>query len=726
MSEMTEDDLVSLVEHYITDSLGYAGDELSQERETALDYYFGRPFGNEQDGLSKVVSRDVADTVEWILPSLLRIFIGGEDVVRFDPVGQEDEAQAEQETAVTNYVIQSQNPGFTIFHDWFKDALLSKTGTVTWCWDKSEKLKFERYTNLTDDEYTGIVGQGEIEVVEHEERLEPVDDAVLANSRAQAQAAGIDPSMVPTEATVHDVLIKRTDKQSKLRISNVAPEESLIHKDARDRETGLFSAHMCRMTISDLREMGYDDDILGKLSLSDTGMPSKGTEEVARDEYAESDASDRTIIDEATRRVWVFYCTVRVDFDGDGYAELRRIVYCQGHVLENDYTDAVRYADICPIRTPHRFVGQSVADLVMDLQRIKSELWRQALNNLYLANNPQKGIISGQVEIEDLLRPRIGGLVRMTRPDAVTPIVTTDMSASALQMMEYTDTVRENRTGVTRYNQGLHTDTLNKTKGGIEQILGQAQQRIELIARIFAETGVKKLMQGIHDDLVRNQRKDIAIKLKNNWVKVNPSSWRERSDLTVHVGIGTGNKEENVKNLMMLQQLQFAALQTGFATPENLYYNSKKLAESMGRKDAEQLFTDPRILAQIKAQQPPPPNPIEIEARVKMAQAQIKAATDEKTTAVKVMADKEHNGAQLQLEAQKLAIQQQEQTSKERIELAWIQSEEKKHREQLDAELRQAIELERIRQQHEDARHAQTMQRQKESDEAMKGALTDD
>lgn len=704
MAEMTEDELGSLVEHYITDSLGYTGDELSQERERALDYYFGRPFGNEQDGLSQAVSRDVADTVEWILPSLLRIFCGGEDVVRFDPVGPEDEAQAEQETTVTNYVIQQQNPGFQIFHDWFKDALLSKTGIVTWWWDKSEKIKFERYNNLTDDEYAGIVGQDAIEIVEHEERIEPADGAL-------------------PEHTQHDILIKRADKQSKLKIDVVAPEEFLIHKDARDVESGLFRAHMARKTISELREMGIEDDVLDTLSLAETGMPDTNGESVARDEYAENDSADRTIIDEATRRVWVFFCTVRTDFDGDGYAELRQIMYCQRKVLRNEYCDAVRYADLCPIRTPHRFIGQSVADLVMDLQKIKSELWRQALNNLYLANNPQKGIIAGQVEIEDLLRPRIGGLVRMTRPDAVVPIVTPDMSGAALQMMEYTDTVRENRTGVTRYNQGLHTDTLNKTKGGLEQILAQAQQRIELIARIFAETGVKRLMHGVHDDLVRNQRKDIAVKLKNNWVRVNPSSWRERTDLTAHVGIGTGNKEENVKNLLMLSQLQFAGMQAGFATPENVYYNSKKLAESMGRKDSELLFTDPKTLAQIRAQQPQPPNPIEIDAKTKIAQAQIKAQTDEKTTAATLMSGKAESDADRQVELAKLAIQREEIASKERTEAAWIASEEKKHLQALQAQREQALELERLRQEAENRRHAQSMESEREANAALKGAV---
>lgn len=717
MARMTEDDLGSLVEHYITDSLGYTGDELSQEREQALDYYFGRPFGNEQEGLSKVVSRDVADTVEWILPSLLRIFTSNEDYVRFDPVGGEDEEQAEQETAVTNYVIHSQNPGFQIFHDWFKDALLSKTGIVTWCWDKTDKIKFERYTNLTDDEYTGIVGQDSVEIVEHEERLEPVEPEMLQAMQQQAEMAGVDPATVPTEAVQHDVLIKRTEKQSKLRIDVVPPEEFLIHKDARDVETGLFRAHMARMTISDLREMGIAEDVLDTLSLAETGMAIRGDEDVARDEYSEGDAADRTIIDEATRRVWVFFCTVRVDFDGDGHAELRRIVYCQGKVLENDYCDAVRYADLCPIRTPHRFVGQSVADLVMDLQKIKSELWRQALNNLYLANNPQKGVISGAVEIEDLLRPRIGGLVRMTRPDGVVPIVTPDMSGAALQMMEYTDTVRENRTGVTRYNQGLDADTLNKTKGGIEKILGQAQQRIELIARIFAETGVKRLMQGVHDDLVRNQRKDIAIKLKNKWVRVNPSSWRERSDLTVNVGIGTGNREETVKNLLLLSQFQMAGAQVGVVTPQNFFYAGKKLAEAIGRKDPDQFFTDPATMPQ----QQQGPSPEQVQAQVEIAKEQIKGQITKETTAVKVQADHQKAIADTQLKEQELSIKQAEQRSKEQIELAWIQSEERKHLQKLEHDRQLALELERMRQEAESARHARAMEAERQTNEMLKG-----
>lgn len=681
---MTKDELGNIVKQHIVDSLGYMGDELSQDRETALDYYFGRPMGNEQEGLSQVVSRDVADTVEWVLPSLLRIFTSSDDYVRFDPVGPEDEEQADQETAVTNYVINSENPGFQIFHDWFKDALLTKTGVVTWWWDNSDCIKFERYTKLTDDEYSALLGQEDIELVEHEEELVPLDPAIYEQMAAQAEAAGLEPPA--QEVTEHAVLIKRVQKQGKLRIDCIAPEEFLIHRDARDLDSALFVGHMAKLTIGQLKEMGISEEELESLSTDDKESQTAGSESIARDNYGESssDKDDEGASDPTTKQVWVTFGTVKVDYDGDGYAERRRVIYCQGKVLENEYTDAVRYADICPIRTPHRFVGQSLADLVLDIQRIKSELWRQGLNNLYLANNPQKGVVTGQVEIEDLLRPRIGGIVRMTNPTAVVPIVTPDMSAGALQMLAYADEVREVRTGVSRQNQGLDQDTLNKTATGVSKLMAAAQQRVEMIARVFAETGVKRLMRGVHDDLVRNQRKEIGIKLKNKWVTINPASWRDRTNLSVSVGIGTGDKEQNVQAMGALAQFATMATQLGapIAQPQNWYYMGKKMAEAMGRKDAEQFFTDPATIQ--------PPGPQADPAQGLIAVEQVKQQATTQREMMKAQLEKEDEERQRLLESARL--QQEREIAREKIASA-----ERMKAMELEAQRVLAIELERIR-----------------------------
>lgn len=581
--------LANVVQHNVANSIGYTGDTISEERQTALKYYRGDPFGDEQEGRSKVVSRDVAESVDSLLPSLVKVFTAGEQVVRFEPQEVSDQEAAEQATDYVNWVFNQQNDGFRTLYTWFKDALLQKTGVVKVWWDDVEKKTREEYHNLTPEEYDIIVNDPNIEI-----ETEELDEDEYG------------------EPGIHAVVIK-TNKEGKCCVAPVPPEEFLIERGATCVEDALFTAHRMRRTVSDLLAEGYDPEKVKAAALSDDEAYNDERHERLREEDV-IDIDRDTALDETTRYVWVIEAYLRVDFDGDGFAEMRRVVTVgdsQYDVLENDEVDDNPFASLTPIIMPHKFHGMSIADQTMDLQDINSVLWRQTLDNLYLSNAP-RSFVQGDVNMDDVLGPvRAGGVIRGGMNSSLTPIVTPFVARDTFQMMEYVDAQREQRTGVTRYSQGLDANSLNKTATGIGIIQNAAQQRQELIARVFAETGVKRMFRLILRNVTKYQSKPRMIRLRDNWVPMDPRQWKHTYDMTVTVGLGTGNKEQQlgaIMNMLSVDQ-QIIQLQGGLEGPlvtaKNLYNKLGKLVEASGLKSVETYYTDPEQ-AQQQPQQPKP------------------------------------------------------------------------------------------------------------------------
>jgi hypothetical protein len=482
MTAMTDSELKSILAAEIADSLAHLGGELSEQRRKALRYYLGEPLGNEQEGRSKVVSTDVADVVEWILPSLLKIFTAGDDVVRFEPTGPEDEEVAKQATEYVNWIFSRDNAGFTNLYAWFKDALLQKNGIAKVWWEEGETATRESYLRKSFEEMQLILSDPEVEPIAHSEY--PGSGVVIG------------PNGLPVESAVtyHDLIVKRRRTSGAVRTMTVPPEEFLISRRARSIEEAAFVAHRLRKTVSELIEIGYDRDLVDRLPGSEDDDPTGER----RERFALEDDHDRNAAadgpNRAMREVWLTECYVKCDWDGDGIAERRKVTVAGSgaEILDNEPWDgSLPFVSLTPIPMPHRFFGLSIADLVMDLQLIKSTILRQILDNLYLSNNGRH-IISDQVNLDDLLTARPGGIVRLKNgalpgQGHILPLDTPLVAAQAFPMLEYIDGVRENRTGVTRYMQGLDADTLNKTASGINQIMTAAQQRVELIARVFAE-----------------------------------------------------------------------------------------------------------------------------------------------------------------------------------------------------------------------------------------------
>lgn len=424
---MTEDALLAIVQGEITSAVGSIGSEISEERRKSLDYYLGKPLGNEVEGRSKVVMHEVKDTVEWIMPALMRIFLSGDKVVQFDPVQLEDEPASQQATEYVNHVALKQNDGFALFYQWFKDALIEKNGIVKVFWDDQKKSTKESYSDLSIDEMAMILSDPEVEVINSSQ-----------------------------DQDLYSVTVRRTKDKGRIKIVNVPPEEFLIHRRASSIRPEGFCAHRVRKTRSDLREMGYSKKDIEGLGWDDGwNMESESRHDL-------DDQWPLSSLDVSTQEVWVTECYLKTDFDGDGIAELRKVTVAGDKILDNEEVDSIPFCAITPIIMPHRFFGLSIADLVMDIQLIKSTFFRNVLDNIYLSNNGRFEAVEGKVRLEDLLTTRPLSVVRVSEAGSVRRLDTPQLQPQAFTMIEYLDTIKENRTGVTRYNQGMDANSLNK------------------------------------------------------------------------------------------------------------------------------------------------------------------------------------------------------------------------------------------------------------------------
>ena len=616
--KVSEIEIKSIISSEINNSMGFLGGALSESRKKSLEYYMGEKLGTEQDGRSQVVSTDVSDTIETILPNLLRVFTSSDQVVRCEPVKAEDVELADQVTNYINYIFNKDNNGFSILYTWFKDALLEKNGIVKVYWDDSEKVEQETYENLSDYEYDLLMLESDIEVISEESFP---DEYALTRLEQLKQEAALNGQVVEDAATpmLHNCIIKRTKNTGKVKIENIPPEEFLIQKTAKTIEEANFVAHRVMKTRSDLIEMGYDQDIIDDLPTTNSFLMDDET--LIRNQNIDANPFNDTP-DDSTQEIEVYECYVRVDMDGDGVAELRKII-CAGTgfvILENMSCDFIPFCSLTPIPMPHRFYGRSVSELVEDVQLVKSTVMRQLLDNMYLTNNNRVAIMDGMVNLDDLLTSRPGGVVRTKQPPSqvMMPMQSQTISQQAFPLLEYLDTVRESRTGVTRYNQGLDADSLNKTATGVNALMSQSQMRMELIARVFAETGIKDLFKRIFELTCKYQDKERVVELNNQFIPVKPTEWRNRYNITITVGLGTGSSDQQIGmlNNILERQLQAFQLQGGQEYPmvslKNIYNSLAKIIENAGLKNVENYFVNPdQGKSMVQPKQPPAPTPIE-------------------------------------------------------------------------------------------------------------------
>jgi hypothetical protein len=660
-SVMTEIELKAIIESEIDNALGYLETETTEQRRKALQFYNRDPYGNEVEGRSQIVTGEVAEAVDGALPPLLRVFTQGDEIVRAEPQGPGDEEVAKQVTDYLNWVFYRDNPGFSVLNIWFKDALLQKNGIVKVWWDNQKDITTEEYENLNEEEIALMLADESVEIVEQEaiqigEVPTPATDEM---GQPMLDEMG-QPAVQMQPIFAYNVKVRKVQKYGQVRVENVPPEEFIISKKARTIGDTPFCAHRRLVSRSELVAMGFAADVVENLPTYEdlTFTP----ERVAR--YSEGEQPlDRETINTAMQEIETFECYIRVDTDGDGIAELRKVYYAGNEILEDEEIDYNPFCSICPIPMPHKFFGHSLADRTMDLQLIKSTITRQILDNLYLTNNARVIAVDGQVNLDDLLTVTPGGVVRVKNPQAVTQLAVAPVANQSFPMLEYMDQVQQKRTGINQMSQGLDANILqNTTAAAVAAMQNVSAGRIELIARVFAETGVREMFIKILHLLCKYQDKPRVVRMRNKYVSVDPREWKNQYDIHINVGLGTGTREQQLTMLSAVLQKQEQLLGTqgpsGPLVGLSQYRSALgRFVEAAGFVDSAEFFKDitPETEQQMAAQAQQPQASPEAQAVMAQVQAQVQAAQAKAQADIQVQQMKAQ--AEIQLAREKAAAE---------------------------------------------------------------------
>lgn len=660
---MDEIEIKALLEAEIDNAIGYVDSETTIERARAMNYYLRNPYGNEIEGKSTIVTGEVAEAVDGALPQLMRVFTANEDAIRYEPEGEGDEPFADEATKAANWVFYKQNDGFQIFHDWFKDALLQKVGVVKAYWVKKEKEEKQKYKGLTDDEFALLLQDDDWQVVKIKTDEETIDNGLDAYGNL------VRPPVIVAQ---HDVTLRRVDDESFIKIEVVPPEEFLISKRATTIADSPFVAHRRRITRGELVELGFDKETVDNLP-ANTEL-TYSPERLARYSNGEM-PDDSSELDKSMQEVEVFECYIKADFNGNGLPELRKVIYAGNEILDNDECDYVPFHSLCPIPIPHKFFGNSLADRTMDIQLQKSSVTRQNLDNLYLINNYRIGAVEGQANLDDLLTSTAGGVVRLKNNQALVPIPVTSMQDQAYKMLDYLDQTMAKRTGISDMQQGLDPSVLqNTTATAVAAVMQQSTGKLELIARIFAETGVRSLFKGILHLMCKYQDKSKTVRMNGKYMTFDPRQWKHSYDVSINVGLGNGNRQEQIAMLQMIMAKQEEVItKYGVNNPlvslQQYQGTMARMIEMAGFKDTTSFINEitPEIEAQVKqqaSQQPPDPTTqaAELYAKVEQEKAQLKAQTE--------MAKLDLDREKMELENARKELELQQKEAKQQAELA--------------------------------------------------------
>ena len=592
---LDNDEIGKLVQYESDNALNYLESNYQEERIKATDYYNGDLDLPVEEGRSQVTSRDVSDVIDQTMPALMRIF-STQDYVKYAPRSAEDEAAAEQASDLANYIVNVENGGFRLFHDWFKSALLYKVGVVRVAWNDFERVEEKTYEGLTQLELNALLADDTVEIIEQEAEI-------IAEAEIDEDGTELMPAVQSFDAT-----IKRRVKKGKVLLDMIPPEEFLIDTRAKSVDDARFVAHRTEMSVSELVAMGYDEDeIEDHVSYRDHRYDQ---EKQARFRDLDAGYQDDPA-DDSQRQVMYQESFIKIDADEDGIAETMRVctVGEDYHVLKPEITDPMPpFAMLSPILMPHRAIGQSIAEKLFDVSKIKTATLRQAIDNLFLTNNSRVLAVEGAANLSDLMTSRPGGIVRVRQPGAVAPLNVPQVGREALAMLGYMDQVKESRTGISKAAMGLDADALQSTTAAaVAATVNAAAAHVELIARVFAETGVTDLFKLILKMITQYQDQPKTIRIRNRFVEVDPRGWNPEMDVQVNVGLGTGQTAEKMAFLGQVASKQEQILQTlGANNPLvslQQYANTlQKMIEMAGFRDTRSFINPPSQVAEITQQ----------------------------------------------------------------------------------------------------------------------------
>lgn len=634
---MTDDELVGWLVSKLSATINTDGNEVSSTREENYNYYMGKPYGDEREGYSQVVTRETFEAVEWAMPSLMRAFTAGDRVVVFTPAGPNDEQVADQETDAVNHYLMNEAEGFVALYEAIKEALMYPNSYLKVWMDEAVHVATERYRGVTD---YGLVEISETEGVE------------IVAGDAYVQQTELGP------INLYDVEIRRTTKRPKLRVEAVAPEQ--LRVDAQATSLNLdecdFICHEMQRSKSWLIENGHDADRIEGLGGGDP--IAFESERINREFTADENSQDDAL--PGMELYWVREIFCKIDFDGDGIAERRRILLVQDEVFENEEDSYQPFTSLATMLNPHRHIGYSLLESVKDIQRIQSALSRQVLDNTYRLNTRRKyvsndALVDGGTTIEALLDPTVE-IIPVRRVETIQSEVVPSILSDILPVMQAWSDTKKVRTGVSPELSLDPSILKDATMGAFTNALENASQKQEMVIRLMAETGIKWLMLKIHRLLRENIDVPKMIRLRGKWIEVNPANWPERTDVTVQVGLGFNSREKNIAAAMALLNVQQQAAAIGLAQPTNFYNALSKLVEAYGFKNVDEFFTPPDQIPE----KGPDPDQQAMQAQIQAQMAAVQAqqeAVDNDRARVQIEARRQ----QLEFRERELKLQQKQQ-----------------------------------------------------------------
>ena len=686
---------------------------VTADLELSLEYYLGKPNGTEIEGRSQIVSTDVADAIEWIMPQIMKSFTQNNEVVIFDPVHEGDEKQAELESEYVYEVLMKQNDGFIVLHQFVKDALMQRNGIIKCYYAKHTHTKFADYSGITEEQLNMLLANDGVELRSKDESIDQnltqqkhqgiqMQIQQMEQKAQQAMQSGqqIPPEMIEqfqskmTElhqeleipVMVYDVGVSASRIRGQIYVDPVPPEEFRLNSghNSINLEKARFTAHVTTKTVSDAIEE-YD---LSMEEASELPEATNDYDTVYRFTLQnESVFYDNDSDDPAEKEIQISECYMRIDLEEEGISKLCKITVAG----DDDPTDVLLVEEIesmpwittTAFLMSHKFQGLSVTDRLMQIQDQKTALWRNMLDNVYLQNNQRNVVVEGMVNMDDLLVSRPGGIIRAKRLDAIQPLATPALGQDAYNMMTYLDQVRAGRSGVDP-DGGATPQNIGDRVGsvGVDRLMNAKEELVGLIIRVIAETGIKPLCTKIRDLTVRHVDAVVDFRFRGEWYKTQPSQWPDRTQCTVRVGTGTGNHALQTQALGQVLELQKLLATTGstLISEKKAFATIDDFCKFSGLNGAVRYFVDPdsdegKAATQQKQQSDKEAKAKADDAEQKLLTAQVELS---KAELMKAEAAQQSVGLKAQIDSMKNQMTQQENMSKNQLSFMQQQLDETK------------------------------------------------
>lgn len=623
-TSLDDEKIVSIVDTSLRRSIGYHDSELSQERRKVMDYYSAKLPRPAHDGNSKYVSQDVYDAVESMKAALLETFSTGNKTLRFTPQNMDDVDTAEVCTEYTDFVLHRQNNLFETMQTVIHDGLIARAGIAKIFWCMQDESSLERIDNLTEEELDVILSEENVEI----EEIEQDDMGMFSGD------------------------LRVTRDTSQVKIEAIAPEEFLIEPQAKSLDTVSFCAHRTKKTISELIEMGYDEDLVADISDNEDTDFDSDPEILARfDDIGAGRGFNGKGDQRQSRQVTVVEAYIELDVEGTGVTDLYRVVKCSNVLLEKEVVSRRPFVAFVPLPIPHAFHGNNFAEKLLGIQNARTVLTRSILDHAMVTNNPRYTVVKGGLtNPRELIDNRVGGIVNVTRPDAINPMPQASLNPYVFQTIQMLDEDKEDTSGVSRLSQGLNKDAISKQNSAamVEQLATLSQQRQKIIARNFANNFLKPLFSMVYQLVVENESEEKIVELAGRFVNVSPAQWADKRDVQVEFHLGYGDQEQMVQKYLSFHQMFSADPSLGqMYSSENKFKMLSSVLEKSGIKNIADFLTDPATIP------PPPPDPAQ-EMQMQMAQKQLELQERQTSVAeLKTQFTRELGQMKLQLDQMK-------------------------------------------------------------------------